>query len=129
MPYIRILAPRQPSPWHRWGDVDKKSVLDNKLTWAGEGFGSWIQKSLSCCSLAKGLPTMLAKVASAVVSLNCCRQSTSYYGTLREGRVNKAAEGKEARISSKHPMLESSENNELDRFQKQSLLRASAMFA
>lgn len=71
---------------------------------------------------------MLAKVTSAVVSLNCCRQSTRYYGTLREGRVNKAAEGKEARVSSKHPMLHNPENNELDRFQKQKLLRASAMF-
>lgn len=63
------------------------------------------------------------------VSLNCCRQSTRYYGTLKEGRVNKAAEGKEARISSKHPMLQNSENNGLERFQKQSLLRASAKFA
>lgn len=48
---------------------------------------------------------------------------------LEEWRANKAAEGKESRTSSKHPMLHNSENNELDRFQKQSLLRASARFA
>lgn len=48
---------------------------------------------------------------------------------LEEGRANKAAEGKEARISSKHLMLQNSENNELDGFQKQSLLRVSARFA
>lgn len=59
----------------------------------GKWSGWWIQKPLYHCSPSRGLTAMLAKVTSADVSLNCCRQSTRYYGTLREGRINKLAEG------------------------------------
>lgn len=61
----------------------------------------------------------VAKTTSAMVSLNCCRQSTRYHGTLREGRVNKAAEERRPGFRVKQPLLQNSENNQLDRFQKQ----------
>lgn len=120
MPYIRILVPRQPSPWHSWGDVDTKCFGQAHVGWRRV----WLLDTevTECCSLARGLPARLAKATSAAVSLNCCRQSTRYYGTLREGRVNKAAEGRRPGFRVKHPMLQNSENNQLDRFQKQTSL-------
>lgn len=93
-----------------------RSVLDNKLTRAGEGFGCWIQKSLSYCSLARGLPATLAKVTSAVMSLNCCTVTMGPWG---KGGQTKQQRERRPGFRVKHPMLQNSENNELKRFQKQ----------